>query len=190
MGAWLFFIYRVFMADETILKEIKNVVNNFGWDVNLMNGFWVKLNTIGTPKKIINFPNSPLLFCSKVTLPSIDIEYEDVSISVNKFRTPVPMTKVKSDLIIEVMGGTKEYMSNIARMYEIAGVNTNGRDVASLYNIAVWAHTGNYENIGTMNYKQCYIKSIGEISYEHGENNVFFTCPYTFKVGIIEEKTN
>ena len=185
MGAWLFFIYRVFMADETILKEIKNVVNNFGWDVNLTNGFWVKLQDIN-PKNPIAFDISKPIYCNSVTLPSVNIEYEEVSVSVNKFKTQVPMAKVKTDLSLEVTGGTADYIKNITNLFK-SQINAKGTlNIGSLFEITVWTFSANYDNVAKINYKNCYLKSIGEVTFEQSATNSFFKCTYMFTVGRID----
>ena len=171
-------------SKQDILTQMKSVVDRFGWDVNLLNGFWVDLEKI-EPQKPIKFNKREPIYCNAVTLPNVSIEYEEVSISINKFRAPVPMAKTKSDLILEITGGTDDYIKNLIQLFKFNTNEEGGLDVASLYRISVYTFKANYDRIRSITYENCYIKDIGGISYEQSATNSFFKCPYTFVVGRI-----
>jgi len=176
-------------SKQDILKKIATVVDEFGWDVNLLNGFWIDLDTNikttseGFPPIYFVSKGSPI-YCSSVSFPSVNVEYEEVAISVNKFKTQVPIAKTKTDLQLEITGGTAQYLRNMSYLFR-SGVSGQ-LDISTLYNISVMTFPANYNKVDTINFKNCYIKSIGEVSFEQSSTNSFFKCNYTFSVGRIE----
>jgi len=172
-------------SGKDIRKEIKFVVDQFGWEANLLNGFWVKLDDI-QPSRLLKFSRYQPIYCNAVTLPNLSIDYQNVSISVNKFQTPVPMAKTKGDLILEITGGSSDYIKNIRTLFEFGNDGKSDLDVATLFSITVYTYKANYDRVRSIQYKNCYLKDIGSISYEQSATNTFFKCPYTFTVGYIK----
>jgi hypothetical protein len=167
------------MAD--IAKEMKKVVDAFGWDVNLLNGFWISIGKSGADFKgsLVHFNQSAVVYCNSVSLPSVGIEYEEVSIGVNKFKAFVPKNRIKGELTLTITGGTKDYLTNIKNMF-------NATDFMQTHDITVWLFTANFSNVCSAKYKNCLLKSIGEVGMEQSNSMSFFKCNYVFTVGSID----
>lgn len=161
-----------------IIKEIRKTVDAFGWNIDLLNGFWVRISGEDFNGELISFKDSPL-FASSVTLPSMGIEYEEVSIGVNRFKSFVPKNRIKGDLVMTITGGNMSYLANLQALF-------NATDYTKLHDITVWLYSSNFSNVKHITYKNCLLKSIGDVSMEQSNSMNFFKCNYTFSVGCID----